>query len=233
MTTSPIVERVTALVAPICADLGLELYDLEFGGGQLTITLDKASAPAGEASPTVVHDAEDVDEAGEPTSQQRPDGITLDSLALATRLISRELDHSDPIPGHYTLEVSSPGLERALRTPSHFQRAVGTEVAVRLRDVTNLDRRVNGVLSAADDTSITVTLPDGDTRTVAYDQIDRARTVFTWGPPPKPARGGRGSRPGKGAPKSGQSKPSSASAKPSRPTPTAATAPHEKAEAPS
>ena len=45
-------------------------------------------------------------------------GVDLETIALATRLISRELDHEDPVPGHYTLEVSSPGLERTLRTPA-------------------------------------------------------------------------------------------------------------------
>ena len=45
-------------------------------------------------------------------------GVDLDQLALATRLISRELDHQDPIPGKYTLEVTSPGVERTLRTPA-------------------------------------------------------------------------------------------------------------------
>jgi ribosome maturation factor RimP len=108
---------------------------------------------------------------------------------LATRLISRELDHADPIPGRYTLEVSSPGLERPLRTPAHFRRSVGSEVAVRLRDVAKDDRRVQGVLSAADDDGFSVTRADGTTRDVPYDQVDRARTVFNWGPPPKPAKG--------------------------------------------
>ena len=68
-------------------------------------------------------------------------GVTLETLALASRLVSRELDHHDPVPGRYTLEVTSPGVERALRTPAHFQREIGKAVAIRLSDVGHDDRR--------------------------------------------------------------------------------------------
>ena len=96
--------RVSAqLVAPIASDLGLDLYDVEQRGGTLRVTLD---TPAGADA-----------------------GVTLDELALASRLVSRELDQADPIPGRYTLEVTSPGVERALRTPAHFQRELGKVVA--------------------------------------------------------------------------------------------------------
>jgi ribosome maturation factor RimP len=169
-TESPVLARVRELVTPIAADLGLELYDLEQRGGTLRVTLD--------------------------TPPGAPAGVTLDDLALASRLVSRELDHHDPVPGHYTLEVTSPGVERALRTPAHFRREVGKVVAIRLADVGHDDRRVTGTLVAADDTSATVAVagPEGTVeRTVAYDQIDRAKTVFEWGPAPKP---GAGQKPG-------------------------------------
>ena len=161
----PVVTRVRTLVAPIASDLGLELYDVEQRGGTLRVTLD---TPAGSS-----------------------DGVDLDTLALATRLVSRELDHDDPVPGHYTLEVTSPGLERTLRTPAHFQREIGKTLNVRLADVGHDSRRVEGLLVSADATSATLRVTDAETgaavdRVVAYDQIDRARTVFVWGPQPKP-----------------------------------------------
>ncbi len=116
-------------------------------------------------------------------------GVDLETIALATRLISRELDHEDPVPGHYTLEVSSPGLERTLRTPAHFTRSLGATVAVRLRDIEEGgERRIHGTLEAADGSSITVRTEQGDERTVPYTHIDRAKTVFVWGPTPKPGQ---------------------------------------------
>jgi ribosome maturation factor RimP len=180
MSANTVTDRVASLVTPILADLGLDLYDVEYGGGQLRVTLD--ARPGATPAPPA-------DDPDDDTPAPRGPGVTLDVLALATRLISRELDHADPIPGHYTLEVTSPGLERTLRTPAHFARSVGVEVAVRLRDVANDERRLHGVLSAAGDDTFTVTRADGTTRDVAYDQVDRARTVFNWGPAPKPAKG--------------------------------------------
>ena len=161
---SPVLSRVRELVLPIASDLGLELYDVEQRGGTLRVTLD---TPAGAGS-----------------------SVKLDDLSLASRLIGRELDHHDPVPGHYTLEVTSPGVERALRTPAHFRREVGKVVAIRLADVGHDERRVTGTLVAADDTSATVSVdgPDGTVeRTVAYAQIDRAKTVFEWAASPKPS----------------------------------------------
>ena len=160
---SPALVRVRELVAPVASDLGLEIYDIEHRGGTLRVTLD---TPAGSAQ-----------------------GVSLDDLALASRLVSRLLDEHDPVPGRYTFEVTSPGVERALRTPEHFRREVGKPVNVRLRDVGADERRVTGILTAADDAGFTVTADDAPPRTIAYDQIDRARTVFEWGAAPKP--GGR------------------------------------------
>jgi ribosome maturation factor RimP len=160
---SPVLTRVRELIVPIATDLGLDLYDLEQRGGTLRVTLD---TPAGSES-----------------------GVKLDTLSLASRLISKELDQHDPIPSRYTLEVSSPGVERTLRRPEHFHREIGKEVAIRLSDVEAADRRVQGVITAADDTSVTLQLADAGERTIAYAQIDRARTVFEWGPQPKPGHG--------------------------------------------
>jgi len=163
-TDTTTIGRVERLVTPILTDLHLELYDLEFRGGTLRITVD---TPSGDDKK----------------------GVDLETIALATRLISRELDHEDPVPGHYTLEVSSPGLERTLRTPAHFTRSLGATVAVRLRDIgEGGERRIHGTLEAADESSITVRTEQGDERTVPYTHIDRAKTVFVWGPTPKPGQ---------------------------------------------
>jgi ribosome maturation factor RimP len=160
--SSPVINRVTTLINPIVKDLGLDLYDIEYSGGVLRVVVD--TQPGG------------------------PEGVSLDNIALITRLVSREFDHSDPIPGHYTLEVSSPGLERTLREPRHFQREVGKSVAVRLESPLNGERRVQGDLIAATDEGITVRVADKAMTEVniPFSIIDRAKTVFNWGPAPKP-----------------------------------------------
>jgi ribosome maturation factor RimP len=148
------IDRLKPLVAPIIADLGLDLYDLEYAGGVVRVTIDK------------------------------PGGVDLEDISLATRLISREFDHSDPISGRYTLEVSSPGLERNLRTPDHFQRIVGWKVNVRTLPNVEGDRRVIGVLSEANAKTILITMVGDkslDERRLGYHEIERAKTVFEWG----------------------------------------------------
>jgi ribosome maturation factor RimP len=169
MSDTNTLKTVERLIVPIVSDLQLDLYDLEFRGGTLRVTIDR---PAG------------VEE-----------GLDMEAIALASRLIGRELDHEDPMGGHYTLEVTSPGLERSLRTPVHFQKSIGKTVALRLRDTVTPDgvrteRRLQGVLVAADEQSATIQLNDAalTERVVPYDKIDRARTVFVWGPAPKPGK---------------------------------------------
>lgn len=169
MSDTNTLKRVERLIAPIVSDLHLDLYDLEFRGGTLRVTIDSPADVEG--------------------------GLDLEAIALASRLIGRELDHDDPMGGHYTLEVTSPGLERSLRVPAHFQRSIGKTVALRLRDIVAADgerseRRLQGVLIAADEQSATIQLNDPalTERTVPYDKIDRARTVFAWGPAPKPGK---------------------------------------------
>jgi ribosome maturation factor RimP len=159
-----VADRVRDLVLPLLADRGLDLYDLELAGPVLKVVLD------------------------------RPGGLDLDALSDATRAVSRALDDADPIPGAYTLEVTSPGLERTLRTPAHFARAVGETVKVKVvagAAAAGAERRVAGVLAGADDAGITVRTGVGDDgvpvdRRVGYGEIERARTVFEWGPGGKP-----------------------------------------------
>ena len=128
----------------------------------------------------------------------RPGGLDLDVLADATRAVSRALDEADPIAGAYTLEVTSPGLERRLRTPRHFARAVGETVKVKLTAAGGATRdgdapprgrghggRRRGRHACA---------PTARRRArLAYDDIERARTVFDVGPAPQ-ARQGRARR---------------------------------------
>ena len=153
-----IVDTVTELVGPVCADLDVELYDLTYTGSVLQISLDRAS------------------------------GIDVEDLKRVSRKVSQLLDEHDPIPGKFTLEVTTPGLERPLRTEAHFVSAIGEEITLKTKPGVEGDRRVNGVLVAADDSGVTVGSGD-DARTLTYDEISKARTVFVWEATPKPGKG--------------------------------------------
>ena len=90
-----ITDRVRDLVGSVVADSGAELYDIDFNGGLLRILVDVEG------------------------------GVDIATIRTISRAAGRLLDEADPIPGRYTLEVSSPGLERPLRTEDHYQRALG------------------------------------------------------------------------------------------------------------
>ena len=141
-------ERVRAVVGPPLTEKGFDVVDVERLGPLLRVTVD------------------------------RPGGIDLEGVTEATRLVNELLDRHDLVGDKTTLEVSSPGIERPLRTPEHFKRFVGTEVAVKAKPGTEGDRRLTGVLEVADDDGVVVA-----GRRLAYDDIDKARTVFVW--PPK------------------------------------------------
>ena len=158
MTTAT--EKLQKIVATPLADLGIEVSDIELAGGLLRVTVERADGTS----------------------------IDIDAITEATRIVSRELDVHDPIPGRYTLEVSSPGLERPLRTPAHFLRAVGQQVAVRTQPGVEGERRITGLLTSADDAGIVFTTSTKDcpvSRALGYADVERARTVFEWGAPPK------------------------------------------------
>ncbi len=177
------------VLSPVLADAGLELLDVEFASRRVLVTVD------------------------------RDGGVDLDALADANRAVSAVLDAREPYDGRYTLEVSSPGLERRLRLPRHFARAVGEKVSVRTLPGTEV-RRVEGQLVSSDDDGFVLEgdeVPGGSLR-IAYDQVERARTVFDWGadtggPQPKkgkaPAKGAssaKGRAPATGGPRPGRPK---------------------------
>ncbi|MBM3729826.1 MAG: ribosome maturation factor RimP [Actinobacteria bacterium] len=181
---SAVANKVAALLTPIAEALGLSIYDIDYSGGTLRVVLD--------------------------TPPGQPAGVSLDDLSLVTRQLGRELDHSDPVPGRYTLEVTSPGLERTLRRPEHYAREIGKTVNIRLHAPVNGSRRLLGQLVEA--TPSVITVRDADTLVdteVALVDIERARTVFEWGAAEKP-----GKAPKKPAPKGATSKKKSVSEHP-------------------
>lgn len=151
------IDALNAIISPIVESLDAELYDLEFSGGTVRITLD------------------------------RPGGIDLEVIGEATRQISRQFDLDDPIPGKYLLEVTSPGLERNLRTPAHWARAQGETVRIKTTPSFAGERRFDGVVQSVEGTTVHL-LVDGIGVHCDIDDIERARTVFNWGPAPKPGK---------------------------------------------
>jgi ribosome maturation factor RimP len=155
------VEELVAHLQPVLAAADLELVDVELRSGVLLVTVD------------------------------RDGGVDLEALTEANRAVSTRLDELDPIPGRYTLEVSSPGVERNLRTPVHFAKAVGETVTVKTRPQVPGERRLRGVLVAADDHGLRLAVEGGaeDGVSLSYSDIDKARTVFVWGPARGPSGG--------------------------------------------
>ena len=145
----------------LLASLGLELYDLELVKGTLNVVVNRAG------------------------------GVDLDSLTKANRAISEWLDLNDPIEGRFTLDVSSPGLERRLRTAEHFRSAMGEVVTLREHRDGQPTRRLEGPLLAVSDETVTLEDAWAGRVEVRIESLERARTVFQWGAvaKPSPSRG--------------------------------------------
>jgi ribosome maturation factor RimP len=111
----------------------------------------------------------------------REGGVDLDAISEVSERISRRLDLEgfDPGAGPYSLEVSSPGLERPLREPRDFQRRVGERVRVRTKEPVDGARTHEGPLVAADGEAIVVAAGGGERR-IAYAEIRSARVVIDW-----------------------------------------------------
>lgn len=127
------VEAVAELVQPIIEDMGLSLWDVRFvkegANWYLRIFIDKDS------------------------------GVSIDDCENVTRAIDQPLDELDPIEQNYFLEVSSPGIERELIKPEHFDAFLGAPVMLRLiRPDEKGERDIRGVLTAHDRESVTVML---------------------------------------------------------------------------
>lgn len=143
--------EIVELLTPTVASLGLELLGAEF-------------APSGGRSLLRLY----ID------APERP--VTLDDCESVSREVSAVLDVHDPISGQYTLEVSSPGIDRPLFTPAHFARFAGEQAKVSLRLPMDGRRRLQGTIARVDGDSIV--LASGEQEfVVAHDNIEKARLV--------------------------------------------------------
>jgi len=155
-------DKLIALIEPLLTGLGFELVDLEFSAGrghsQLRVYID------------------------------RPVGVVVEDCEQCSREIGALLDVHDPIPSAYTLEVSSPGLDRVLRVPAHFTRFLGSKVAIELLAPRDGRRRYTGRLHAAGADQVEVDV-EGEMVSASYAELMRARLVPEW--PDNSSRGRR------------------------------------------
>jgi ribosome maturation factor RimP len=145
--TGTLRERLIALIEPLIARLGYELVDLEFAPGRralLRLFIDREA------------------------------GLTLDDCAAVSREVAALLDVEDPIPSAFTLEVSSPGFDRVLRTKAHFGRFVGSQVFVELKEPRAGRRRYTGTLLSVDDAGIALEV-DREQVALGFAEIGTAR----------------------------------------------------------
>jgi ribosome maturation factor RimP len=144
-------EELTGLLAPIVADLGLECLGVEYspsqGNGLVRVYIDAADR-----------------------------AVTVDDCEAVSRQVSATLDVHDPIQGRYTLEVSSPGIDRPLYTPAQFARFVGSAAKIELNLPLNGRRRFQGAILAVEDDTIALE-QDGVRVDIAQGNIHKARLV--------------------------------------------------------
>jgi len=142
-------QELTALLTPAIGDLGLELVGIEFspghGGSLLRVYVDVPDRP-----------------------------VTIDDCERASREISALLDVNDPVAGRYTLEVSSPGLDRPLFTPAHFERFIGQSVKINVNLPLEGRRRFHGTIKEIDGDRIVIE-QDGVPVSIVHSNIAKAR----------------------------------------------------------
>lgn len=149
--------QVAGLLASTVASLGLELLGVEYlpapGGAVLRLYIDL------------------------PEDAGRQVGI--EDCEAVSREVSAQLDVADPISGHYTLEVSSPGVDRPLFTPAQFERFAGEQAKVGLKLPQDGRRRLQGRILRTEGDTIVFEV-DGAEFPVAMDNMDKARLVPDW-----------------------------------------------------
>lgn len=168
METNQTTARIWDIAEPIALELGLELVDVEHRregrGAVLRLLVDR---PGG--------------------------GVTLEQLTAVSRQVSDVLDvREDAVPGAYTLEVSSPGINRPLTRPQHFPAFVGKRVQVKTQRPIGDRHSFRGVLTAAGADGITITGDDNQAHDIPFEAIARANYQHEFPPVGKrrgPSRG--------------------------------------------
>jgi ribosome maturation factor RimP len=165
-------ERLIALTEPLLARLGYELVDVEYAATRSEATLRVyIDWPEGRMPP---------ERAAQPDDGERAfDGIGVEDCERVSRELSALLDVEDPIAVPYQLEVSSPGMDRILRTPAHYQRHAGQRAHVELVVPREGRRRYTGELVRAGDRDFDLNV-DGQLVTIGYAEVGQTRLAPDW-----------------------------------------------------
>lgn len=158
---------ISNLLSPTVNALGLELLGVEYlpspGGALLRLYID---VPAGEAGDGEI-----------------PRMVGIEDCESVSREVSAQLDVEDPISSHYTLEVSSPGMDRPLFTLAQFERFLGEQAKIGLKLPQDNRRRLQGRIVAVGADSVDFEIdakPEPQMVTIAFDNIEKARLVPDW-----------------------------------------------------
>jgi ribosome maturation factor RimP len=170
MSRTPLQQRLIAIVEPVCVAAGYELVDLRFvleqGGWTLRVAVD---LPLDEHTDR---------------SEVPSDRVSLEDCENLSRELSAVLDVEDPIPQAFNLEVSSPGIDRPLRTAAHYRYFTGVEAKIQLAQPLHLpagDRRnFKGILQGVGDDGAVIIACDGTVFHLSIDDIEHAKLVPDW-----------------------------------------------------
>ncbi len=154
MPEKPLIQRIREIAERVASSEGLEVVEVEFRGqpprALLRIFIDK------------------------------PEGINHHDCEAVSTQVGAILDVEDFIPGRYTLEVSSPGVERRLHRPADYTRFAGKKIKLIMREPVNGHRQLVGRLEGFEGGSVTLLPEHGEPVSVDYDNIERANLVFEW-----------------------------------------------------
>lgn len=161
-------DQLNVLLEPVVRGLGYELWELEYATRQdgpfLRLYIDRPGA--------------DLRSEASVSGMEAQAGITVDDCARVSHAVSEVMDAEDPVTGRYTLEVSSPGMDRVLRTPAHFARYAGERVRVEMQAQVQGRKRFLGRLLKVEAGAILLDMDaDGGEITLAVAGIHKARLV--------------------------------------------------------
>ena len=155
MSSTAILSKIEAIAERVAQPEGIEIVEIELkGGGKnrfLRISID------------------------------RPEGVTHGDCELISHQVGTILDVEDVVPGAYTLEVSSPGVERKLLKYRDFERFTGKKIKAILREPVENSRRWEGTLASCADGLINLEVAEGKTIQFPFDQVEKANLKFEWG----------------------------------------------------